>query len=78
MNIRSQVSILIAGIFVILGLAAIMTPLQIPKFFETGLAILVCTAVIHALCVWLADGLPRWMGWILIGAYAVFLAVGLM
>jgi cation:H+ antiporter len=61
-----------------LGLAALMAPLKVPAFFETGLAILVGTAIVHAVCVWLADGLPRWMGWILIGAYAVFLTAGLM
>ena len=35
------------------------------------------TAVVHGVCVWLADGLPRWMGWILLLAYAAFLVVGL-
>jgi cation:H+ antiporter len=60
-----------------LGLAALLQPLKIPPFFETGLAILMSAAVVHAVCVWLADGLPRWMGWILLLAYAAFLLVGL-
>jgi cation:H+ antiporter len=60
-----------------LGLAAVMTPLKVPAFFETGLAILASAAIVHATCVWVADGLPRWMGWILLAAYAVFLTVGL-
>jgi cation:H+ antiporter len=60
------------------GLAAIVSPLTVPKFFETGLAILIGAAVVHALCVLLADGLPRWMGWPLLAAYAGFVAAGLM
>ena len=60
------------------GLSAIITPLPVPKFFETGLAILVGAAVIHALCVLLANGLPRWMGWPLLAAYAWFVGAGLM
>jgi cation:H+ antiporter len=60
-----------------LGLAAVMTPLKVPPFLETGLAILVGAAIVHAVCVWLADGLPKWIGWPLIGAYVVFLFVGL-
>jgi cation:H+ antiporter len=61
-----------------LGIAALLAPLKVPAFFETGLAILVGTAIVHAVCVWLADGLPRWMGWILLFAYAGFLMTGLM
>ena len=49
-----------------------------PKFFETGMAILVGAAVIHGLCVLLAGGLPRWMGWPLLGAYAWFVCAGLL
>jgi cation:H+ antiporter len=60
-----------------LGVAALLTPLKVPPFFATGLAILVSAAIVHAVCVWLADGLPRWMGWILLLAYGGFLAAGL-
>jgi cation:H+ antiporter len=61
-----------------LGLSAALTPLPVPKFFETGLAILIGAALVHLLCVLFAKGLPRWMGWPLLGAYAWFLAAGLM
>jgi len=61
-----------------IGLCALVTPLPVPKFFETGMAILVGAAVIHALCVLLAGGLPRWMGWPLLAAYAWFVSAGLM
>ncbi len=61
-----------------IGLSAMLQPIHVPPFFETGLLILMGAAVLHALCVVIADGLPRWMGWPLLGAYAWFLAVGLM
>jgi cation:H+ antiporter len=61
-----------------LGLSALLNPLRLPAFFETGVIILCAAAVLHAVCVLVAGGLPRWMGWPLIGAYAWFLAAGLM
>lgn len=61
-----------------IGLSALLAPLPVPKFFETGLTILLGAAVVHALCVLLADGLPRWMGWPLVAAYAWFVGAGLM
>ncbi len=61
-----------------IGLSALITPLAVPKFFETGLAILVGAAVVHALCVLIAHGLPKWMGWPLLAAYAWFVGAGLM
>jgi len=60
-----------------IGLCALVTPLPVPKFFETGLALLVGAAVLHAGCVLFAGGLPRWMGWPLIAAYAWFVSTGL-
>ena len=61
-----------------IGLAAMIAPLPVPKFFETGLAILIGAALVHVLCVLFADGLPRWMGWPLVAAYAWFVAAGLL
>jgi cation:H+ antiporter len=61
-----------------IGLSAMITPLAVPKFFETGLAILVGAAVVHALCVLIAQGLPKWMGWPLLGAYVWFVGAGLL
>jgi cation:H+ antiporter len=60
------------------GLSALVAPLPVPKFFETGLALLMGAAVVHILCVLLARGLPRWMGWPLLAAYAWFVGAGLM
>jgi cation:H+ antiporter len=61
-----------------LGLGAIVHPLDIPPFFQTAVFILAAAAIVHACCVALADGLPRWMGWPLLGAYAWFVAAGFM
>lgn len=60
-----------------LGLTALITPVTVPPFFETGLAILIGAAVVHALCLWFAHGLPRWMGWPLLAGYVWFVATGL-
>lgn len=60
-----------------IGLCALVSPLPVPKFFETGLAILIGAAVVHAGCVMFAGGLPRWMGWPLLAAYGWFVATGL-
>jgi cation:H+ antiporter len=48
-----------------------------PAFFDTGILILAAAAILHALCVAFADGLPRWMGWPLLAAYGWFLFAGL-
>ena len=61
-----------------LGLSALIHPLTLPRFFETGIGILIGAAVVHALCVAFADGLPRWMGWPLLAGYAWFLSAGLI
>jgi len=61
-----------------LGLSALLHPIPVPHFFETGLAILLGAAVIHILCVLFSGGLPRWMGWPLIAAYAWFVGTGLL
>lgn len=61
-----------------LGLSAVLQPITLPAFFDTGLAILAGAAVVHIVCVLLADGLPPWMGWPLLAAYAWFVGSGLM
>lgn len=60
-----------------IGLAALIAPVPVPEFFDVGLAILGGAALVHALCVAAAGGLPRWMGWPLVVAYAVFVGAGL-
>ena len=61
-----------------LGLSALLQPLAVPKFFETGLAILMGAAVVHAGCIVFAGRLPRWLGWPLLAGYAWFVGAGLM
>ena len=61
-----------------IGLSALLQPIPVPKFFETGLIILIAAAVLHAMCVLMAGGLPRWMGWPLLAAYAWFVGTGLL
>jgi cation:H+ antiporter len=61
-----------------LGFTALLAPLSVPPFFATGLTILLVTALVHIGCILFANGLPRWMGWPLLGAYAWFLGAGLM
>ena len=61
-----------------LGLAAMLHPIAVPAFFETGIFILIGTTLAHAAFVLFGDGLPRWMGWPLLAAYAWFLAAGLL
>ena len=60
-----------------LGLCALVQPLAVPPIFNTGLAILVGAALVHALCIAFARELPRWMGWPLLAAYAWFVGAGL-
>ena len=60
-----------------LGLSALLHPLAVPGFFETGIVILALTTFAHVICVLAAGGLPRWMGWPLLAAYGWFLAAGL-
>ena len=60
-----------------LGLSAVLQPLTVPKFFDLSLAILGGAAVVHLVAV-AAGGLPRWMGWPLLAAWAWFASAGLM
>ncbi len=60
-----------------LGLFALLKPLRMPALFETGLLVLVVAIAVHFLLVLLLRGLPRWLGWVLVAGYAVFLWAGL-
>jgi cation:H+ antiporter len=60
------------------GLSALLNPMSVPAFFEPGIALLLGAAGVHAVCVLLANGLPQWMGWPLIGGYAWFVSAGLL
>lgn len=61
-----------------LGIYALYHPIQVPPLFRTGVIILLGAAVLHILFVALLGRLPRLMGWVLTGAYVVFLCKGLV
>jgi len=60
------------------GIFALYRPIKVPLLFETGMLIILVAAVIHFLFVAVFGRLPRLMGWVLTGAYVVFLYQGLM
>jgi cation:H+ antiporter len=60
-----------------IGIYALYRPIQVPGFFQAGIVILLATAVLHFLLVAIFGRLPRLMGWVLTGAYLVFLYKGL-
>jgi cation:H+ antiporter len=61
-----------------LGIYALYRPIQVPPLFQTGIAILLGVAVVHFLFVATCGRLPRFMGWLLTGVYAMFLWKGLL
>ncbi|HWX19529.1 MAG TPA: sodium:calcium symporter [Candidatus Binatia bacterium] len=60
-----------------IGIFALYRPIQIPAFFQTGMMILLAAATAHFILVALLGRLPRLIGWVLTGAYGVFLYKGL-
>ena len=61
-----------------LGLCALFKPVPVPDFVQTSLLLLLGAAVLHAFFLLTHGGLPRWAGWLLIAAYALFLYAGLV
>lgn len=61
-----------------LGLFALVKPLPITGFFETGLLILFSAVAVHGILLLLTGGLPRWAGAMLIAAYGWFVWQGLL
>lgn len=60
------------------GFMALLQPFTVPPVFATGLVVIAGAALVHGACLLGSNGLPRWMGWCLLGAYAVFLVRGLL
>ncbi len=60
-----------------IGVFALYHPVATPPFFQTGLIILLVTASFHFLIIALFGRLPRFLGWLLLAAYGVFLYLGL-
>jgi len=61
-----------------LGLCALFKPVPVPDFVQTSLLLLLGAAGLHAFFLLTHGGLPRWAGWLLIAAYALFLYAGLV
>ncbi len=61
-----------------IGIYALYHSIHIPPFFRTGMLILLGAAVLHFLFVAVFGRLPRFMGWVLMAAYGVFLYNGLL
>lgn len=59
------------------GIFALYHTIQVPPFFQVGLLILLGAAMVHLVFVAVLGRLPRFMGWILTGAYGIFLYKGL-
>jgi len=60
------------------GLSATLKAIPLPPFFHTGVLILFGAALLHFLFVAALGRLPRFMGWILVAGYGLFLHQGLM
>jgi len=60
------------------GLYALHRTLVVPPFSVVGMAILVGSALAHFAFVALLGYLPRFMGWVLVAAYGVFVYKGLL
>ena len=60
-----------------LGLAALGQPLELDGTFQEGLFLLMAALALHALCLLVLKGLPRWAGLLLVAAYGAFLWRGL-
>ncbi len=61
-----------------IGICALYQPIKTPPFFQTGVQLLLGATVFHLLMVTLTGRLPRFGGWLLVGAYLLFLYQGLI
>ncbi len=61
-----------------LGLFAMMKPLPVTAFFQTGLLILLGSVALHGILLLVTGGLPRWAGAVLTAAYGWFVWQGLL
>lgn len=59
------------------GIYALWRPLAMPDFFQAGVVLLVFATLVHFGFVAVLGRLPRWMGWVLLALYGVFLLKGL-
>lgn len=61
-----------------IGLFALFDKITIPGFFQIGIYIILGAAALHFLCIAIMGRLPRPIGFVLVGAYAVFIYTGVV
>jgi len=61
-----------------IGLFAVFNPIQVPAFFQMGTYIILGAGAVHFLSIAILGRVPRFVGYGLIGVYAVFLYMGLI
>jgi len=61
-----------------IGLFALFDKITIPGFFQIGIYIIAGAAVLHFLSIALMGRLPRALGFVLVGGYAVFVYTGVV
>jgi cation:H+ antiporter len=61
-----------------LGLFALLKPIPVTGFFQTGLMILFGSVAVHGIFLLATGGLPRWVVALLIAAYGWFVYTGLL
>jgi cation:H+ antiporter len=74
----SQVGDAHVSIPLCLGIYTLYHPMTMPACFHGGMLILVGATLVHLFFVTFFGRLPRFVGWILVGAYGVFLYKGLL
>jgi cation:H+ antiporter len=60
-----------------IGIYSLYRPIHLPDFFETGVVVLLGAALVHFAFVAALGRLPRSIGWLLVGAYGVFVYLGI-
>ena len=74
----SQVGDAHVSIPLCIGVYALYHTMDLPPFFHTGMFILLGATLVHLLFVTIFGQLPRFVGWVLVAAYGVFLYKGLL
>lgn len=59
------------------GIFALYQPLEVPTFLNEALMLLAAALGAHFILVSVFKGFPRWLGWVMVVAYGVFLYRGL-
>lgn len=60
------------------GVFALHQSFTMPAMFQAGALVLGGSTALHIVCVMVFGGLPRFMGWVMVLGYGVFLSIGLL